>query len=158
MSSSSDPSAKASLPSEAQAEPPKLSPEGRAEAARLLGDFERDLKGIAAHIASDCCSRKIIEPHVRDAYAALRRCGLAPAPKYFWHRNDFRIAAGFTAVGLSPSISGLSYSVLAANCIPGDGVLLSFPFCFWFFVAFLPTICGVGGIIYAITGWIRQHR
>jgi hypothetical protein len=140
------------------ADDPPLTEQAQSHALEVRTRFEENLRKIAIRLAINNRAENVLVPDIDEALRALKRSGLEPTPKWFFQRRDFKIAAGFTAVGLSPSIAGLVYSILAANCPTGKGVIESFPGVFWGLNAFLPVAVCVAGLAYAINGWNSDHR
>src|SRR5690349_2851670 len=109
MSKNSASSATGSSLSESPNDRPKLSAEARQEATELVSAFEQRLKTIAEQIAADAGSKKIVEPHIRQAYDALRRCGIDSRKQLPWYdKREAKITVGSFLAGLSPTIASVA--------------------------------------------------
>lgn len=135
-------------------EQPSLSPEGRREANLIVNEFEHHLKSLAGCLAKEAGASKVAEPHVRDAYAVLRKCGRKPPPKWFW-RSDFRVGIGSLMVGIAFAISSVAKDVIT---IDGKSLAASVPQnpgTFWLAMVITPAALLISGALIAMNGWMR---
>ena len=152
MSSNSEPSTPESTPNESSSLP-KLSSEGRAEAKRIIDEFDANLKGISAHIASDAGASKIIEPDIRQAHSTLRECALTiRKPLAFYQRADFKVGVGSILIGLAPTVASVAKDVMES----GGGKIGDQPIALWTCMIGLPFIIFGGRVFLTAWGWAES--
>ena len=89
-----------------QNENPPLTDESRKKAAEIVGQFDRDLKEIAATIARKGETEAIIVPHIKQAHQNLKHAGLKSKGKTkFYLRPDFWVGFGALLFGFVPTVS-----------------------------------------------------